>query len=163
MRVDRVLQGRIDDNPLELHAVETRPGAIALGSGSNLAGGQLNLTTGGVAFTPITFSGKTTTSVFGTGGTVVAMFPPPLVVTPLTTAPDVTSKTPASTPAKPSGVTTAKGPVVVIGPAPVAKTPARFPTSSRASGTKVLAQLVVARRPASAVAHLHGRAAGKGR
>jgi hypothetical protein len=35
MRVDRVLQGRIDDNPLELHAVETRPGAIALGSGNH--------------------------------------------------------------------------------------------------------------------------------
>jgi hypothetical protein len=137
-------------------------GAIALGSGSNLAGGQLNLTTGGVAFTPITFSGKTTTSVFGTGGTVVATFPL-FVVTPLTTAPDVTSKTPASTPKKPSPVTTAKAPVVEFGPALVAKAPARFPTSSKASGTKVLAQLVVARRPASAVAHLHGRAAGKER
>lgn len=147
-------------------------GPIALGSGTNLPGGQLNLTTGGVAFTPITFSGKTTTSVFGTGGTVVATFPPPLVVTPLTTASNVTSQTPttattpshpASTTTKPSGVTTVKVPIVVVGPAPIAKTPAWFPTSGKASTTKAPAQPFVARRPASPVAPLRGRAAGKGR
>jgi len=50
-------------------------GPIGVGPGNNLALGQMNLTTGGAAFTPIHFTSAATSGVYGARGVPIATFP----------------------------------------------------------------------------------------
>lgn len=61
-----------------LYALGTPGSGFAVGAGNNLAGGVLHVSTTAGAFTPVTFSNKTVSAVFGTAGVVLASNPTPL-------------------------------------------------------------------------------------